>query len=214
MTVFTLSLFGQDYSTVYTAGDLGLRNLRTNHYLIPLSDSKLKIDSIAAQNMLWKPFSGNTIAVQVSGGLLFAAAGAGIGYLAAPQSGDASGVQGGLAFALGATLVSIGLPAGIYLGGNIMGGNGNFWATLGGCAAGLLIGFIPNALNVNKNDAVSIVVFGLCAIGGGVTGYNLTASPVYEEKEISSSRSGLLHPDFKFTVFSVSLGEPIKYRTH
>jgi hypothetical protein len=86
-----------------------------------------------------------------------------------------------------------------------MGGNGSFWATLGGCAAGLLIGFIPNALNVNKNEAVSVVVFGLCAIGGGIAGYNLSSSPVYEEREISSISNGLLHPDFKFTVFSISL---------
>ena len=205
LIVVTVSLFGQKNSDKYTAGVPGLHSLMIEPYSVPSRDSNLDTDSIAAHNMLWKPFSGSTIAVQASGGIIFAAAGAGIGYLAAPQSGDASGVQGGLAFALGVTLVSIGLPAGIYIGGNLMGGNGSFWATLGGCAAGLLIGFIPNALNVNKNEVVSVVVFGLCAIGGGITGYNLTASPVYEEKEISSSPNGLLHPDFKFTVFSISL---------
>lgn len=205
MIVVTISLSGQDNSNVYTVDDLGLSNLQANHYSISLNDSNLKTDSIAAQNMLWKPFNTNTIVVQALGGILFTAGGAAIGYLTNPKSGDASGVGGGLAFALGVTLVSIGLPTGIYIGGNIMGGNGNFWATLGGCAAGLLIGFIPNALNVNKNEAVSVVVFGLCTIGGGIAGYNLSASPVYEEREISSFRKGPIHPDFKFTVFSISL---------
>ena len=203
--VVTISLFGQDNSNVYAVDDLGISDLRTNHYSIPLSDSNLKTDSIAAQNILWKPFNTNTIVVQALGGSLLAAAGVAIGYLATPKSGDASGVGEGLAFALGVTLASIGLPTGIYIGGNIMGGNGNFWATLGGCAAGLLIGFAPNALNVNKNEAVSVVVFGLCTIGGGIAGYNLSASPVYEESEISSLSNELLHPDFKFTVLSIRL---------
>ena len=180
----TVSLFGQDNSNVYTVGDLGLSNLRTNQYSIPLSDSNLKTDSIAAKNMLWKPFNTNTIVVQALGGILFAAGGAAIGYLASPKSGDASGVGGGLAFALGVTLTSIALPTGIYLGRNIMGGNGGFWTTLGGCVAGLAFGFLPNTLNVKKDAAASVVVFGLCTIGGGIVGYNLFASPVYEEKVI------------------------------
>lgn len=199
----TVSLFGQNNSNLFTVGDLSLHKFGADYYSIPLNYSNQSRDSIAAHNMLWKPFTTNTIVVQALGGILFAAGGAAIGYLATPKSGDASGVGGGIAFALGATLTSIALPTGIFLGGNIMGGNGGFWYTLGGCIVGLAVGFLPNTLNVEKNVNVSAVLFGLCTISGGIAGYNLSASPVYEKKEISSSTNVLIHPYFKFTVFSI-----------
>ena len=180
LMVFAVSLFGQDNSNVYTLNDLGLQNLCPDYYSLQLNYSNYNPDSIAAQNILWKPFDKNTIVVQALGGILFAAGGAAIGYLATPKSGDASGVGGGLAFVLGVTLTSIALPTGIYIGGNIMGGDGGLWYTLGGCIAGLAVGFLPNTLNVKKNVNVSAVLFGLCTVGGGIAGYNLSASTVYE----------------------------------
>lgn len=206
LMVVTVSLFGQDTPLTLMGSDLGLPpSFAADHSpqrALPYANQKP--DTLAARNMLWKPFNAPTIGVQALGGVLLAGVGVAIGYLTTPQSGDASGVGGGLAFALGATITCIGLPTGIYIGGNMTGGNGGLWATLGGCIAGTAIGFLPNALNTKKDATISGIIFSICAIGGGIAGYNLSASPVYEVKEITSTSFGL-RPDFQITFLSIHL---------
>ena len=135
-------------------------------------------DSIAARNFLWVPFDGSTMGVQAACGLGFAGVGIAVGVAASPHGSDASGVQGGLALMLGAAIASFGLPEGIYLGGKWMGGNGNWWATAGGCIAGGLLALVPNIFIKYGDTGVTAVVFGVGALAGGITAYNLSASPI------------------------------------
>jgi hypothetical protein len=139
---------------------------------------------------------------------------------ASPKGGDASGVRGGIALFVGAALASIGLPEGIYLGGKWMGGNGGWWPTLGGCAAGGLLGLVPNIFVKYGDAGVTAVVLGIGALAGGIVGYNLSASPIDEGKKaaasyLQSSRSagkGMPHlfpsvvsPSIQITILTIQL---------
>ena len=64
-----------------------------------------------------------------------------------------------------------------------MGGNGSWWSTLGGCIVGGGLAFLPIA----GGDKDAIIWIGIGALGGGITAYHLSASPVYEAGGIPTS---------------------------
>jgi len=202
LIVITVSLFGQENYNVHTICDLGLNNLPYDYYSLPLNYSDQNPDSIAAHNILWKPFDLTTVGVQAVSGIGFAAVGFALGYLRKPKGGDASGVGGGLAILLASTLGAIALPIGVYFSGNWMGGNGGYWSTFGGSIVVGGLAILPIAI-AGRSDVVSQVLVVIAALGGGIAGYNLSASPVYEEKEASALQNGFINPDFKFTVLSI-----------
>jgi hypothetical protein len=138
-------------------------------------------DSIVARNLVWVPFDESTMGAQAGCGLGFAGVGIAIGLAASPTGGDAGGVAGGIAIFLGGTIAAMGLPEGIYLGGKWMGGNGSWWATLGGCLVGGLVGLVPNIFIKYGDFGVTAVVFAVGALSGGIAGYHLSASPIERE---------------------------------
>lgn len=202
LIIVSVSLLGQDNSYRYTICDLGLHNLQTEIYSRSMNYSNPKPDSIDAHNILWKPFDLTTVGVQAVSGIGFAAAGFALGYLTKRKGGDASGLGEGLTILLASTLGAIALPTGVYFSGNWMGGNGGYWSTLGG---GIVVGglaILPIAL-AGRSDAGGQILVVIAALGGGIAGYNLSASPVYEEKIISSSQIGLLQPNFNINICSI-----------
>jgi len=84
-----------------------------------------------------------------------------------------------------------------------MGGNGGYWSTLGGSIVVGGLAILPIAI-AGRSNVVSQGLVVIAALGGGIAGYNLSASPVYEENEISTSQNGLLNPDFRITIFSIN----------
>jgi hypothetical protein len=183
-------------------------------------DTANVLPGIPAGHPGWSPFDGPTIWVQAACGIGFAGAGIALGYAAKPKEGDASGVGTGIAEALGLTIAAIGLPLGTYLGGQWMGGNGGWWATLGGCVVGGCVGLLPNIFIKYDNATVTAIVFCVTAVAGGIVGYHLTASPVSDEQGAGSTlrlfsptdvkRSGDLaldisRPNVRITVVSIRL---------
>lgn len=183
-------------------------------------DTTNGLASIPTGNIVWAPFDKPTIWVQAGCGIGLAGAGIAIGYAATPKEGDASGVGTGMAEALGLTIAAIGLPLGTYLGGQWMGGNGGWWATLGGCIVGGCVGLVPNIFIKYDNATVTAIVFCVTAVAGGIVGYHLSASPVLDANGAGSSlrwfnptdvkRSGDLaldtyRPNVRITVVSIRL---------
>lgn len=122
------------------------------------------------------------------------------GYLAGALGGAIVGAlldrqQSGFGALIGAVIGGaaggyVGMPLGIWAVGNSVGGNGNFWATLGGTtlgliATGLVAGAASNARNPDVFGAVYATTVLTVPFAGGIIGYELTHS-VDERRNASS----------------------------
>lgn len=124
------------------------------------------------------------------------------GYLAGALGGAIVGAlldrqQSGFGALAGAVIGGtaggyVGMPLGIWAVGNSVGGNGNFWATLGGTtlgllATGLIVGTASTAQNPDVFGAVYATTVLTVPFAGGIIGYELTHSA-------GDRRNALNHP--------------------
>lgn len=119
------------------------------------------------------------VVYETLGGFGGAVVGGLVGYgLGMATMGDGEyGVIFALAFGAFPAAV-IGVPTGIYLVGEACGGDGNYWATLGGTLAGAVV---PTAFAVlaSENDSlwpVHLLLWTTLPLAGGVIGYELSQS--------------------------------------
>lgn len=73
---------------------------------------------------------------------------------------------------------AIGVPTGIYLTGELLGGDGNYWATWGGVLAGSVIPFAVSyaCLGHDNRDGIQIALWATLPVAGGVLFYELFQS--------------------------------------
>lgn len=138
---------------------------------VPLSDQ-------AFDTRNWRPFDVPTLGVQA---LLGAAGGASViygGLLLDDTRSIAEFLENVVLIVyVGAPLV--GVPLGVLLGGHVMGGDGNVFATLAGSVLGTLAGGLIASV-ADRNAADAIFVTG--AIAGPLLGYHLSATSPDERK--------------------------------
>ena len=182
VTVFILGLIatplsGQDASFSSSENSVGILSSR-----YPFRTSVLLNDStivnIAAQNIIWKPFHLPTIGVQSILGAGLGIVAFEVGYSTKPKG---TGIQTSFAHLLAIMMGSAALPCGIILGGDFMGGNGDPVYTVTGCILGGGIGILSKIVSRGPNTENRIVALvSIAALFGGIAGYHLSASPVYE----------------------------------
>ncbi|MFA6234208.1 MAG: hypothetical protein WC824_08490, partial [Bacteroidota bacterium] len=137
----------------------------------------------------WQPYDPLTMGMQALFGAVGGVAGAIAGYkLSSGESGLGGFVRGIVTSYFVATLITA--PLGVYLGGEFMGGNGSIVGTIGGGAAGSLIGFA--ALSTVKNGEIGFAIAYVAAIVSPIIGYHLSASP--DSTETDTMRSELTRP--------------------
>ena len=122
------------------------------------------------------------MAVQAVSGIGLAA----VSFALLPGS-HSEGLGAGIAIVLASMLGAASLPTGVYYSGNLMGGNGELWPTLGGCLVGGGLGVLPNIITGHGQVGPAAVRVGIGALAGAIAGYHLSASPIYEKDGTSSS---------------------------
>ncbi len=137
----------------------------------PGSESPAHPDASATDVRQWQPYDGGTLMLQsvlgAAGGVVFAYAGWGIGS----QKGGFSGLTDGLAagYLMGSI---VGVPAGTYLGGTMMGGDGALWATVVGGGVGCLLGAATLTIS---DENISTPLFIVSMLAPPILGYHLSA---------------------------------------
>ncbi len=187
--LITIPICGQEISIPSTPKSIGMpSSLFASLTSLPHNDSNLV--SIATRNIIWKPFNVPTIGVQV---LLGAGLGVGffeLGYSTKPTSGDGTGMGAGLAVILASIMGGAALPCGVFVGGDLMGGNGDPVYTVTGCILGGGIGALPNIISGTGKVDETVALVSVTALLGGITGYHLSASPIYESNfSLSQTRT-------------------------
>lgn len=134
------------------------------------------------------------IGAEVLGGTAAAVALALLGYLwvekAAPDNSVVKIFYGILIIfpLLAAALFAI--PAGIYAGGELAGGDSSYWATVGGFAVGALGGTLVT-IAFEDLDAIGIAIALLLGLAGGVIGYELANESGQDESDVGATNAGL-----------------------
>jgi hypothetical protein len=116
------------------------------------------------------------------------------GFLVGSLVTTPGSVETGVATAIGGVGGYVaGTPVGIWLGGNAMNGNGSIWATLGGTAAGILVGGSASVIISASTGGTGGAEFWMIAmpITGGIVGYELTSGPPTDAQKGASIRLGV-----------------------
>jgi hypothetical protein len=221
LLIVPVSVFGQDISTAFTRDGLGLAPSHSADFPFSLTPAHTnqKLDSIAAHNMLWKPFDLSTVAVQAVSGAALAASAVALGLSTLPKHPHENYLGDFAGYFFATTLGSVALPTGIVIGGELMGGNGEWLSTIEGCAVGAGLGSLPVIAGTHYPNAF-LVFGGILLLSGGIVGYNLSASPLYEangtvgfssppnpyvEGRLRSLSSSIYQQSFQIRVLSIHL---------
>lgn len=116
------------------------------------------------------------LGMMVGGTLAGGLAGFFVGAVGSGPTNNAAGIGIGVGAAVG---YLVGTPAGVWLGGNAMYGNGSIWATAAGTAVGVLAGGATTLVISRETGGNGGAAFWMTAlpITGGIVGYELTSGP-------------------------------------
>ena len=123
--------------------------------------------------ILWKPYNIASIGVQTLTGVTS------LGIIAVASisvANDYRFPENLGVLLIGSIVGALAMPTGVYFGGKWMGGNGGYFATVGGCLLGGLL-MLPNGISGYGDNKVFWVFVGTLA--GAIIGYNGSASIVY-----------------------------------
>ena len=134
------------------------------------------------------------VSVEAAGGLVATALTtllAGAMFAVADPSGPMESFGTGLGVGLAALSAAVfAVPAGIYAGGELMGGDSNYWVTMvGALGGGLLGGTIAGLSDIEMAWGVTIIA--VCVLGGGILAYELANE---QDDDLGTRGSGLMAP--------------------